>query len=121
MVAHAGREAISCVDMQTFGHMVSAALYERRFGPYFAAPVIAGLEEDGTPYLCGMDTIGAMVRVGSCLGNERDTACPEFALIPFLTSSSSLLTSRRRPRTSCCQGLRRSPCTGCARACGGQT
>jgi 20S proteasome subunit beta 3 len=44
----------------TFGHMVSSALYERRFGPYFAAPVIAGLEEDGTPYLCGMDTIGAM-------------------------------------------------------------
>lgn len=44
----------------TFGHMVSAALYERRFGPYFAAPVIAGLDEAGTPYLCGMDTIGAM-------------------------------------------------------------
>lgn len=44
----------------TFGHMMSAALYERRFGPYFAAPVIAGLEDDGTPYLCGMDTIGAM-------------------------------------------------------------
>mmetsp|Transcript_10363 Transcript_10363/g.31198 ORF Transcript_10363/g.31198 Transcript_10363/m.31198 type:complete len:205 (-) Transcript_10363:476-1090(-) len=44
----------------TFGHMMSSALYERRFGPYFTAPVIAGLEEDGTPYLCGMDTIGAM-------------------------------------------------------------
>ncbi len=49
--------------VQTFGHMVSGALYEKRFGPYFAAPVIAGLEEDGTPYLCGMDTIGAMVRL----------------------------------------------------------
>ena len=45
---------------ETFAHMVSAALYEKRFGPYFAAPVIAGLDEDGTPYLCGMDTIGAM-------------------------------------------------------------
>ena len=44
----------------TFGHMVSSALYERRFGPYFAAPVIAGLDESGVPYLCGMDTIGAM-------------------------------------------------------------
>ena len=43
-----------------FGHMVSSALYERRFGPYFAAPVIAGLDESGVPYLCGMDTIGAM-------------------------------------------------------------
>lgn len=44
----------------TFGHLVSSVLYERRFGPYFASPVIAGLEEDGTPYLCGMDSIGAM-------------------------------------------------------------
>lgn len=44
----------------TFGHLVSSMLYEKRFGPYFTAPVIAGLEEDGTPYLCGMDTIGAM-------------------------------------------------------------
>lgn len=44
----------------TFGHMVSAALYEKRFSPYLAAPVIAGLGEDGIPYLCGMDTIGAM-------------------------------------------------------------
>ena len=31
-----------------------------RFGPYFCSPVIAGLEQDGTPYLCGMDTIGAI-------------------------------------------------------------
>lgn len=44
----------------TFGHLVSALQYERRFGPYFAGPVIAGLEDDGTPYLCGMDSIGAM-------------------------------------------------------------
>lgn len=44
----------------TFGHLVSALQYERRFGPYFAGPIIAGLEEDGTPYLCGMDSIGAM-------------------------------------------------------------
>ncbi|PSC71517.1 proteasome subunit beta type-3-A [Micractinium conductrix] len=42
-----------------FGQMVSATLYERRFGPYFCQPVIAGLEPDGTPYLCGMDSIGA--------------------------------------------------------------
>ena len=48
------------IKPSTFGHLVSAVLYERRFGPYFAGPVIAGLEEDGTPYLCGMDSIGAM-------------------------------------------------------------
>jgi len=48
------------IKPSTFGHLVSSMLYEKRFGPYFAAPVIAGLEEDGTPYLCGMDTLGAM-------------------------------------------------------------
>ncbi len=51
--------------------MVSAALYEKRFGPYFAAPVIAGLEEDGTAYLCGMDTIGAMVSYDATGAPER--------------------------------------------------
>lgn len=44
----------------TFAHMVSNTLYEKRFGPYFCSPVIAGLQPDGVPYLCGMDTIGAM-------------------------------------------------------------
>lgn len=32
-----------------------------RFGPYFVSPVIAGLDEKtSTPYICGMDTIGAI-------------------------------------------------------------
>jgi 20S proteasome subunit beta 3 len=48
------------IKPSTFGKLVSSTLYEKRFGPYFASPVIAGLEPDGTPYLCGMDSIGAM-------------------------------------------------------------
>ena len=44
----------------TFGEFVSSILYEKRFGPYYVGPVIAGLEDDGKPYLCGMDSIGAM-------------------------------------------------------------
>jgi len=45
----------------TFGALVSATLYEKRFGPYFVSPVIAGLDPEGdTPYLCGMDSIGAI-------------------------------------------------------------
>jgi len=44
----------------TFGHMVSNILYEKRFGSYFCSPVIAGLEPDNSPYLCGMDSIGAI-------------------------------------------------------------
>lgn len=45
---------------ETFGHLVSSVLYERRFGSYLAAPVIAGIDEKSVPYLCGMDSIGAM-------------------------------------------------------------
>lgn len=48
------------IKPSSFAQLVSTTLYERRFGPYFVQPVIAGLESDGTPYLCGMDSIGAM-------------------------------------------------------------
>merc|ERR1712137_199490 len=48
------------IKPSTFGHLVSSTLYEKRFGPFFCSPVIAGLEDDGKAYLCGMDTIGAM-------------------------------------------------------------
>ncbi|CAI5945204.1 unnamed protein product [Closterium sp. NIES-64] len=46
----------------TFAHLVSSILYERRldptrFGPYFIEPVIAGLEDDGTPFICATDLI----------------------------------------------------------------
>lgn len=44
----------------TFGNLLSSVLYEKRFGPYFASPVVAGLEPDGKPFICGMDSIGAL-------------------------------------------------------------
>ena len=34
--------------------------FVRRFGPYFVMPVIAGLEDDGSVYLSGMDSLGAI-------------------------------------------------------------
>jgi 20S proteasome subunit beta 3 len=50
------------IEASTFGNMVCGLLYERRFGPYFVEPIIAGLEgEDNTPFICGMDLIGAPV------------------------------------------------------------
>ncbi|KAJ3299279.1 proteasome core particle subunit beta 3 [Borealophlyctis nickersoniae] len=48
------------ITPSTFAHMVSSTLYERRFGPYFVEPVIAGLEKDGTPYICTMDLLGCI-------------------------------------------------------------
>ncbi|CAI5477123.1 unnamed protein product [Closterium sp. Yama58-4] len=39
-----------------------------QFGPYFIEPVIAGLEDDGTPFICATDLIGAYEE------------CPEFGV-----------------------------------------
>ncbi|CAA9997580.1 unnamed protein product [Nesidiocoris tenuis] len=44
---------------QVFTSMLSNLLYERRFGPYFIEPVIAGLDpKTGEPYVASMDLIG---------------------------------------------------------------
>ncbi|KAJ7562922.1 hypothetical protein O6H91_03G089200 [Diphasiastrum complanatum] len=45
---------------ETFAHLVSAMLYEKRFGPYFCQPVIGGLDRDDKPFICTMDSIGAI-------------------------------------------------------------
>lgn len=44
---------------ETFASLVSAVLYEKRFGPYFCQPVIAGLSDEDKPFICTMDAIGA--------------------------------------------------------------
>lgn len=58
------------IKPSVFANMVSTMLYERRFGPYFVEPLIAGLErkveEDGSvredvPFICATDLIGAAV------------------------------------------------------------
>jgi len=60
---------------QVFTNLLSNILYEKRFGPYFAEPVVAGLDEKGSPYLATMDLIGAIettkdfVVSGTCDGN----------------------------------------------------
>jgi len=43
----------------TFANMVSTSLYEKRFGPYFVAPIVVGLE-NGKPVLATYDSIGCM-------------------------------------------------------------
>ncbi|KAI4602747.1 proteasome core particle subunit beta 3 [Pestalotiopsis sp. 9143b] len=45
----------------TFANLVSSSLYEKRFGPYFVSPVVAGLEpKTGKPFICGFDSIGCI-------------------------------------------------------------
>ncbi|KAG9389735.1 Proteasome subunit alpha/beta [Carpediemonas membranifera] len=38
---------------------ISSMLYEKRFGPFFVQPVIAGLDKDNKPFIASMDSIGA--------------------------------------------------------------
>mmetsp|Transcript_84782 Transcript_84782/g.213776 ORF Transcript_84782/g.213776 Transcript_84782/m.213776 type:complete len:207 (-) Transcript_84782:91-711(-) len=45
---------------QTVGNLISSMLYEKRFGPWFTEPVVAGLDKDHKPFLCAFDFIGAM-------------------------------------------------------------
>ena len=49
------------ISPQVFSNVVASMLYQRRFGPYFVEPVIAGLDENNEPYINAMDLIGAPV------------------------------------------------------------
>ena len=49
------------ISPQTMAHLVSSSLYEKRFGPYFISPVIAGINQTtGKPFICGFDSIGCI-------------------------------------------------------------
>mmetsp|Transcript_16735 Transcript_16735/g.46854 ORF Transcript_16735/g.46854 Transcript_16735/m.46854 type:complete len:205 (+) Transcript_16735:132-746(+) len=58
-----------------FSNLLSTMLYEKRFGPYFCEPVVAGLDAKGKPFLSSMDLIGSQVKcddfvvTGNCTGN----------------------------------------------------
>ncbi|BGP49088.1 proteasome core particle subunit beta 3 [Rhodotorula kratochvilovae] len=48
------------IEPETFCHLVSSTLYERRFGPYFIEPVIAGLNSKDEPFIAATDLIGCI-------------------------------------------------------------
>ena len=52
------------IEPETFAHLVSSTLYERRFGPYFIEPVMAGLQKTHTgdykPFIAATDLIGCL-------------------------------------------------------------
>mmetsp|Transcript_6956 Transcript_6956/g.29017 ORF Transcript_6956/g.29017 Transcript_6956/m.29017 type:complete len:204 (-) Transcript_6956:752-1363(-) len=67
------------IKPDAFAALVSHMLYEKRFGPYFVEPIVAGLKPDG-PFLCGMDLLGApvftedFVVAGTCTENLHGMA-----------------------------------------------
>ncbi|KAF3140579.1 proteasome core particle subunit beta 3 [Orbilia oligospora] len=49
------------IEPETMANLVSSSLYERRFGPYFVSPVVAGINQrTGKPFICGFDSIGCI-------------------------------------------------------------
>ncbi|XP_015519866.1 proteasome subunit beta type-3 [Neodiprion pinetum] len=47
------------IHPKTFSSMISNLLYEKRFGPYFVEPIVAGLDPvTFEPFVCNMDLIG---------------------------------------------------------------
>ncbi|RMD44331.1 hypothetical protein DV735_g838, partial [Chaetothyriales sp. CBS 134920] len=49
------------ISPETLANLVSSSLYERRFGPWFVSPVLAGINHTtGEPFICGFDSIGCI-------------------------------------------------------------
>ncbi|WLF81530.1 proteasome core particle subunit beta 3 [Lodderomyces elongisporus] len=55
------------IEPSTLANLVSSSLYERRFGPWFVSPIVAGLEKvkgskngEVKPFICGFDSIGCI-------------------------------------------------------------
>jgi len=51
------------IEPETFAHLVSSTLYERRFGPFYVEPLIAGLtkpSEGSKAFIAGLDVIGCL-------------------------------------------------------------
>lgn len=60
-----------------------------RFGPYFCEPIIAGLNEEGTPFICTTDLIGA----------KYENSCYFIIPVWFDSSLDSVLCSPSCPCT----------------------
>lgn len=49
------------IEPEKFANLVSSSLYERRFGPWFIGPIVAGLDsKSNKPFICGFDSIGCI-------------------------------------------------------------
>ncbi|KIS72089.1 putative proteasome core particle subunit beta 3 [Mycosarcoma maydis] len=48
------------IEPEIFANLVSSTLYERRFGPYFIEPVIAGINSKDEPFIAASDVVGCL-------------------------------------------------------------
>jgi 20S proteasome subunit beta 3 len=82
------------IEPEAFAHLVSSTLYERRFGPYFIEPVMAGLTKKPSgeyrPFIAASDLIG-------CLNFAKDFVVAGTAsskLFGYVSSKSLSITAR---------------------------
>lgn len=67
------------ISPEAFSSLLSTLLYEKRFGPWFCDPLVAGLKENNEPFLSGLDLIGApavskdFLVSGTCTQNLHGT------------------------------------------------
>ena len=71
------------MEPRTLGWLIASSLYNRRFGPYFIEPLVAGLDKNNEPYLCTTDSIGCMCDGDNffCIGTASELllgACESF-------------------------------------------
>lgn len=56
------------IEPETFANLVSSTLYQKRFGPYFIGPLVAGINsKTSKPFICSFDLIG-------CIDYSKDFA-----------------------------------------------
>jgi 20S proteasome subunit beta 3 len=88
-------------------NLLSTLLYEKRFGPYFVEPIIAGLDENNKPFISALDLIGAgdplhgFAVSGTCTGNmygmceSRKHYYRRSIVMPFLVGVVSFISLPR--------------------------
>jgi len=97
------------IPPQALASLLSSMLFERRFGPYFTEPVVAGLDENNKPFVYSLDYIGGASSsecsdftmagtcdesmLGVCEGMWRPDLSPEEL---FETISQAMLSSLDR-------------------------
>ncbi|KAI5170117.1 20S proteasome subunit beta 3 [Pancytospora epiphaga] len=53
------------IEPKELANLTSYILYSHRKSPIYTSPIIAGLDSQGKPYVCGMDCLGCKTEPGS--------------------------------------------------------
>lgn len=63
------------MPVKALNAMVSNMMYEKRFGYFFVEPVIAGLDDEGQPFVSGLDNLGCFCTPGDWIvaGTAQDS------------------------------------------------